>query len=615
MTRRSTLIYIAIAALCAALPAQAEHYLVVLSGHSPALTETDVTRLGGAVLSRLVDRIEVEVSPQAIAELESNPSVAYIQRVGPSHDHEASSTWVRSKHSAAPEFVPTPPAPWLSGEYHYDGAGNISAIGTTGTGGTPASDGSTNAYVYDENSRLKTWTLTGGTNARTETYVYDEYGNMTSIQVGNATPTPIVVDRTTNRLASPYSYDPSGNLTNPYTDQSPVTYDALNMATTSTISGITTKYIYTADDERIGILRDDTWTWSLRGADHQILRQYSSSESSNGTPWLWLEDYVYREGQLLAAVRDAALGGRRHFHLDHLGTPRLTTDDNGSQISQHDYTPWGSEITPLCQETNLSFGREEPKVFTGHDRDFRVSCSDTQVLDHMHARYYNPNVGRFLSVDSVGGTARNPQSWNRYSYGDANPMAHVDSSGRDVSIAPALRAAYFHAIWRSPTMAYHYYRNSHDHRMHQTISYEPQAEGGTRAHSKVYPGPRDKNGKFVHIEQDIYVPIGHRPDETMAKIVHEQAHGTELLDTNMTLKERFAAHEPGVRKNEAAGPNAYESTYAEEEEKQVIRELDAQRSRLQFLPGSPLNGLNMFAEFSTIYIDGVNASGFLADVR
>ena len=58
MRRRSMLVSI-IVALCGALPAQADHYLVVLTGHSPALSEADVNRLGGAVLSRLVDRIEV----------------------------------------------------------------------------------------------------------------------------------------------------------------------------------------------------------------------------------------------------------------------------------------------------------------------------------------------------------------------------------------------------------------------------------------------------------------------------------------------------------------------------------------------------------------------------
>jgi len=47
----------------------------------------------------------------------------------------------------------------------------------------------------------------------------------------------------------------------------------------------------------------------------------------------------------------------------------------------------------------------------------------------MHARYYNPNLGRFLSVDPVGGTVGISQSWNRYGYVLNNPLNLVDPFG------------------------------------------------------------------------------------------------------------------------------------------------------------------------------------------
>jgi RHS repeat-associated protein len=421
---RSFTISMALVAVFVVSPLLADDYLVVLNGHPPGLPDAEITRLGGAVKSRLVDRVEVELSAEAAEELRQNASVAYLQRVGPAGSEERPGRGTGGRHNAAPDFVPTSPNPWSSGDYTYDGAGNISAIGTSAA---PASDGSTNAYLYDSNSRLTNWTL-GGTSARTEVYDYDPYANMKSITINGAT-TSIGIETATNRLTS-HAYDVAGNLNDPYTDQQ-VSYDALNMMTTSTINGSTTKYVYTPDDERIGVGRGDTWTWSIRGADHQVLRQYSSSESSNSTAWLWLEDYVYRDGQLLAAVRPPELGGRRHFHLDHLGTPRLITADDGSQISQHDYSPWGVEITATCQETNHGYDREELRVFTGQERDFRVACSDTQVLDYMHARYFNPNVGRFVSVDPAVGDPHAPATWNRYAYAADNPINRVDPDGRN----------------------------------------------------------------------------------------------------------------------------------------------------------------------------------------
>ena len=64
-------------------------------------------------------------------------------------------------------------------------------------------------------------------------------------------------------------------------------------------------------------------------------------------PWLWTEDYVYAAGgRLLAAERPAEEGGRRFFHLDHLGTPRLITGTNGQAIEQHDYTI-GLHLSPM----------------------------------------------------------------------------------------------------------------------------------------------------------------------------------------------------------------------------------------------------------------------------
>jgi RHS repeat-associated protein len=57
--------------------------------------------------------------------------------------------------------------------------------------------------------------------------------------------------------------------------------------------------------------------------------------------------------------------------------------------------------------------------------------------DSMHARYYNPNVARFLSTDPVLNlkrALRQPQNWNRYTYGLNNPLKYVDPTGQDVAI-------------------------------------------------------------------------------------------------------------------------------------------------------------------------------------
>jgi len=47
----------------------------------------------------------------------------------------------------------------------------------------------------------------------------------------------------------------------------------------------------------------------------------------------------------------------------------------------------------------------------------------------MHARYFSLHLGRFLSVDPVGGAIGSSQSWNRYAYVRGNPINSTDPTG------------------------------------------------------------------------------------------------------------------------------------------------------------------------------------------
>jgi hypothetical protein len=58
----------------------------------------------------------------------------------------------------------------------------------------------------------------------------------------------------------------------------------------------------------------------------------------------------------------------------------------------------------------------------------------------MHARYYSPNLGRFVSVDPVGGEVGSSQSWNRYAYVDNNPVVFIDPEGQTKHYSPFAQA-------------------------------------------------------------------------------------------------------------------------------------------------------------------------------
>jgi RHS repeat-associated protein len=67
--------------------------------------------------------------------------------------------------------------------------------------------------------------------------------------------------------------------------------------------------------------------------------------------------------------------------------------------------------------------------FTGHERD--IAAATNGSVDYMHARYYNPTGGRFLSVDpGRDWDTKQPQSWNMYSYVRNNPVTNRDPDGK-----------------------------------------------------------------------------------------------------------------------------------------------------------------------------------------
>jgi RHS repeat-associated protein len=302
---------------------------------------------------------------------------------------------------------------WSSGTYTYDGAGNTKAIGTA-------------SFTYDAVNRLVGSTQfdgpTGAGTPKQQGYTFDAFGNLTSITGTSGRNTP--TDPQTNRLtgSSLTTYDAAGNLTgwNGATYQ----YDEFNQMVHMQSPPENWAYLYTADDERLwsyDLVRNLSH-WTVRDLGAKVLRDYLNM----GGTWSVATDYIYRDGLLLAAETQT---GQRHFHLDHLGTPRLITRAGGEKVAYHVYYPFGEEATVYNQDT-------ERMKFTGHERDLANPSIPGDDLDYMHARHESPVTGRFLSVDPlITDSARSsPQRWNRYSYVVNNPAKNVDPRGETLQL-------------------------------------------------------------------------------------------------------------------------------------------------------------------------------------
>ncbi len=132
-------------------------------------------------------------------------------------------------------------------------------------------------------------------------------------------------------------------------------------------------------------------------------------------------------GQLIAVrVITATTDIYYYAYADHLGSIAAWSWTGGTLIpgSLARYEPYGGYRT--VPGTNVNPGISD-WGFTGH-RMNNTNVNDLGLI-YMNARYYLPEVGRFISPDSIVPDPQNPQSFNRYSYGYNNPVKYTDPSG------------------------------------------------------------------------------------------------------------------------------------------------------------------------------------------
>jgi RHS repeat-associated protein len=319
---------------------------------------------------------------------------------------------------------------WDSGPYDYDGAGYVTSIGT-------------DIYRYDKVGRLKSATADtvppppGQLPVNQQKFDYDRYGNLVSMHVATAQETKrydFAVDKDTNQLNLECEtanacftgfYDAATGSQLGRANAGEYVWDSLGLLAELHTSR-SERYVYDAEGERIlvidGVTGDERYT--LRNPADKVVRELSRTRATD--TWRLNKDYVYRGATLVASFSGARTAPDRHYHLDHLRSTRLVTDGTGHRLAIHTYWPFGPEAAG--SET----GAERLK-FTGHERDSSPATSPGLDLDYMHARYYDANAGRFLSVDPGGADPKTPLSWNRYAYTMDNPVNNTDPDGRETN--------------------------------------------------------------------------------------------------------------------------------------------------------------------------------------
>ncbi|MEJ8307395.1 RHS repeat-associated core domain-containing protein [Saccharibacillus sacchari] len=131
-----------------------------------------------------------------------------------------------------------------------------------------------------------------------------------------------------------------------------------------------------------------------------------------GTPQAW---YVYGLGLI---GREDAAGSYQTYHYDLRGSTVALTDEQGQVTDTYTYDTYGERLSHEGAST-------QPFQYNGRDG----VQTDTNGLYQMRARYYNPEIKRFVNRDVLSGSIGNGLTMNRYAYVNGNPVSFIDPFG------------------------------------------------------------------------------------------------------------------------------------------------------------------------------------------
>ena len=293
---------------------------------------------------------------------------------------------------------------YLDLDYTYDINSNVTQLANGWRDTDSNWHSETESYSYDGLDRL----ISAYCTSWSHTYTYDRAGNRLSKD--SVTSTINTVNEVTALSdGTSFTYDSNGNRTQKTkgTGTWVYTYNNKNRLTgieknQSTIG----EYVYDGDGKRIQVTEDSETTIYVYGHLNVLYE-----ENTHGTA-----SYIYGpKGRFAKRASVDQQGSTYYYHTDQLGSTRLVTDSNKNVVSATTYHPYG--------ETSVEEGTEGYS-FTGKEQD-------STGLHYFTGRYYDSDLGRFLTRDPKLGYINCPQTLNRYTYVLNNPLSNVDRNGHE----------------------------------------------------------------------------------------------------------------------------------------------------------------------------------------
>ena len=294
--------------------------------------------------------------------------------------------------------------------YQYDAAGKLLQEQVAQT--APAVFASTIDYVYDPVGNRSRRTVSH--NGQVTSYQYDSHDRLTqSVDSLNGT--------------TSYQWDERGNLVQKASPADTTTYawTVDNRLAKVSTAAKTVEYGYDSSGRRIKRLVKEgaTTTETHYKVDHQ--RNYSEIlvESTKVNSGAWVDTvHVHTPDGLGELIASTSAGAQTQLFSDGLGSVRVAQTAAASHVFSYDAFGIALGATE-GMPANAADASATSHRYTGEYAD-----SQTGLL-HLRARDYDPQIGRFISMDEHPGANRIPLTLNKYLYGNADPVNTVDPSG------------------------------------------------------------------------------------------------------------------------------------------------------------------------------------------
>lgn len=228
-------------------------------------------------------------------------------------------------------------------------------------------------------------------------------------------------------LFAEYTYDANGNTVSRtiHMDENTsrtisFSYDTLNRLVATTEDAKVTRYYYdNAGNRFIKESPDETTVYLRHGqlavAIEIIIPVDTSAKKGEVSRYILSGDLIAGRVTTTVDPNDAGFTAsdsiaRSWYHLDHLNSTKLTTDESGASEVQYIYRAFGEQLRKLGEE-------DATYTYSGKELDGVTN------LYYFNARYYDATTGRFINVDPV------QDGLNWYVYCSNNPLKFVDPTG------------------------------------------------------------------------------------------------------------------------------------------------------------------------------------------